>query len=153
MPKPIDRSVRDLIAEIAERQRTPTAVHAWDGVLKYHQLNSLASKTAHRLIELGATPRSNIPMYCEKSKWTPVAMLGVIKAGCAAIALDPNFLGVRARSIVQQAEPQVLVSSTANLEKVSRLASILVLDLDEGFSAFRNTRTPYQVSLIRTRSM
>ena len=133
MPKPIDRCVHDLIAEIAERQRTATAVHAWNSFLKYHQLNSLGSQTAHRLIELGATPRSNIPMYCEKSKWTPVAILGVIKAGCAAIALDPNFLGVRPRSIVQQAEPRLLVSSITNLEKVPRLASIPLLDPDEGF--------------------
>ncbi|KAF2231590.1 acetyl-CoA synthetase-like protein, partial [Viridothelium virens] len=58
-------------------------------------------------------------------------MLGVIKSGCAAIALDPAQPDARLRSVVQQAQPGVIISSTANYERASLLADVPVFKLDE----------------------
>jgi non-ribosomal peptide synthetase component F len=128
---PVQGCVHDLIAEIAESQPATLAVCAWDGDFTYKILNALANEVARRLIGLGITPKSSIPILFSKSRWTCVAMLGVIKAGCSAIALDATQPDTRLRSIVQQAQPRVIISSTTNRARALLLADVLVLQLDD----------------------
>ena len=60
-------------------------------------------------------------------------MLAVIKAGCDAIALDPNFPAARLQTIVQQAKPTVITSSKRNHEKASLLGDAVIVGLDKNF--------------------
>jgi non-ribosomal peptide synthetase component F len=129
--QPLQGCVHDLIAEIAQRQPDVLAVCAWDGDFTYSQLNALADAVARRLLGLGISPKSNLPILFSKSRWTCVAMLGVIKAGCSAIALDATQPDARLRSIIQQARPSAIVSSAAHGARASLLANVPVLQLDD----------------------
>ncbi len=131
VPDPVQGCVHDLITEIAKRQPDALAVHAWDGNFEYSQLDALADKVARSLIQLGAAPKSSIPLLFSKSRWTSVAMLGVIKAGCSAIALDATQPDTRLRSIVQQAQPRIIVSSAEHHARVRALADVPVFQLDD----------------------
>lgn len=130
--------VHDLIMQIAGRQPTALAVCAWDGDFTYCQLDALAGKLARRLIGLGIAPRSVIPILFSKSRWTCVAMLGVIKAGCSAIALDHTQPDTRLRSIVNQAQPGLIISSATHCARASLLADVPVLQLDDTLLDTRN---------------
>ncbi|PKK50430.1 hypothetical protein CI102_7607, partial [Trichoderma harzianum] len=65
----------------AREQPDAISVQAWDGQLTYSELNHLSSILACRLVELGVGPNKLIPLCFEKSMWTMIALLGVLKAG------------------------------------------------------------------------
>jgi non-ribosomal peptide synthetase component F len=131
VPEPVQGLVHDMIHDIATTQPRAMAVCAWDGEFTYSELDTLANVVAYRLVNLGCAQRSSIPILFSKSKWTCVAMLGVIKAGCSAIALDATQPDSRLRSIVQQASPPAIVSSASHRDRASLLADVSILQLDE----------------------
>lgn len=131
IPPAVEGCVHDLIKEIARNQPNALAICAWDGDLTYSQLDNLANEVAHRILEFGIEPKSNIPILCPKSRWTCIAMLGVIKAGCSAIALDGTQPDTRLRSIVHQTKPRLIVSSATYASRAALLMDVPVLQLDD----------------------
>ncbi|UJO16346.1 Peramine synthetase ppzA [Fulvia fulva] len=108
-----DRLVHDILRERAVEQPDRPAICAWDGTLTYARLNELATDLARRLVCLGfgPGPLSIVPLCFEKSMWTAVAMLGVLKAGAGFVLLDPQQPEQRLRTIVKQTNAGVIVSS------------------------------------------
>lgn len=131
VPQPVQGCVHDVIQHIATTQPRALAVCAWDGEFTYSELDTLANEVAYRLITLGCAQRSSVPILFSKSKWTCVAMLGIIKSGCSAIALDATQPDMRLRSIVQQANPPAIVSSASHRGRASLLANVPILQLDD----------------------
>jgi non-ribosomal peptide synthetase component F len=64
-----------------------------------------------------------MPLCFEKSLWTTVAMLGILKAGGAFILLDPLQPEIRLRSIVQQSQGPLVLSSSAKSVLSSKLVN------------------------------
>ncbi|CAG9971727.1 unnamed protein product [Clonostachys byssicola] len=102
VPEPVEGLVHDVFVKTAERQPNSPAICAWDGDMTYRQLDTLSTILAHQLVSLGAGPGTIIPLCFEKSKWTPVAMIGVMKSGAASVALDASHPEDRLRTIVKQ---------------------------------------------------
>lgn len=114
VPEAVDRCVHDQISSSAHRQPTATAVHAWDGQLTYTQLDALSNQLARYLVRVGVKPGAIVPLCFEKSLWTSVAMLAVMKAGGASVAIDITQPEARLKTIVDQVKPVVILSSTKN---------------------------------------
>ncbi|KFY16870.1 hypothetical protein V492_01041, partial [Pseudogymnoascus sp. VKM F-4246] len=114
VPEAVDACVHDLIAERTAQQPDAPAICAWDGDLTYHELDELSTRLAHQLVGLGVGPNVIVPLCFEKSMWTAVAMLAVMKAGGASVAMDSSQPEERLRSIVQQVEAELVLSSAAN---------------------------------------
>ncbi|TLD11150.1 hypothetical protein PgNI_05487 [Pyricularia grisea] len=125
--------VHDLIGEVAAGQPKTLAVCAWDGDFTYRELDDLSTNLARRLVGLGVEPRSTIPILFPKSRWTSVAMLAVIKAGCSAVALDGTQPDSRLRSIVEQTRPSLVIASANYHARASGLAGVPVVQLDDSF--------------------
>jgi amino acid adenylation domain-containing protein len=121
VPETVDMVVHDLIAETTKRQSNAPAISAWDGDWTYAELDNLATRLAYHLASLGVGPDVIVPLCFEKSKWTPVAMLAVMKAGGASVVMDSNLPEERLRSIVEQVEPTLILSSVENRELAGRL--------------------------------
>ncbi|CAJ2499769.1 Uu.00g026220.m01.CDS01 [Anthostomella pinea] len=134
VPEVVQGCVHDLITEIAESQPDALAVSAWDGDFSYIQLDALANEMARGIACLTIPPGSFIPILLTKSKWTPIAMLGIIKAGYAAIALDTTQPDARLRSIVEQTGPKIIVSSSALCGRARSLADMPVFQIDDELS-------------------
>ncbi|KAI3326784.1 acetyl-CoA synthetase-like protein [Xylariaceae sp. AK1471] len=115
--------VHDLLHEIIiERPDTP-AVCAWDGRLTYRELDQLSTSLAQHLVQLGVGPEVIVPLCFEKSMWTPVAILGVLKAGGASILLDVvNEPEGTLAAIVERVKPSLILSSRAKYALARRLA-------------------------------
>ncbi|KAI1340794.1 hypothetical protein F5Y15DRAFT_406673 [Xylariaceae sp. FL0016] len=81
IPPGIETPVHNLIQ--TQREKTPQfgAVCAWDGQF------TLASS----LILRGVKAETFVPVCFEKSRWTVVAVLAVLKAGGAFVLLDPSL--------------------------------------------------------------
>jgi amino acid adenylation domain-containing protein/thioester reductase-like protein len=123
VPEPVDVCVHDLLAEVARRQPYADAIHAWDGDLKYGELDMLSTRLARHLVYRGVGGDEIVPLCFEKSMWTPVAMLAVMKAGAASVALDINQTDERLRAIIKQVSPGVLMTSPSNSTLADCLAS------------------------------
>ncbi|KAK8148804.1 hypothetical protein G3M48_009105 [Beauveria asiatica] len=88
VPEAAERCVHELIASTTTKQQPAAdAIHAWDGTMTYGELDVWSSKLAGYLASQGVGMGSVVPLCFEKSVWTPVAMLAVIKAGAASVAM------------------------------------------------------------------
>ncbi|KAK5991958.1 Nonribosomal peptide synthetase dtxS1 [Cladobotryum mycophilum] len=88
VPETLERCVHNIIEQNAQARPDAPAVCAWDGELSYAELEGLASALSKHLVELGVGPGVIVPLCFEKSAWTIVALLGVLKAGGAFTLLD-----------------------------------------------------------------
>ena len=145
VPESIHGCIHDLITQVAQQQPAAPAVHAWDGQFSYSQLNALASKLARQICHIDAKPGRVIPILFEKSKWTAVAMLGVIKSGNACVALDTTQPDARLRSIVQQTQPKTIVSSRANNSRALLLADVPNIQLDDAIFDLADDLTQHDI--------
>lgn len=132
VPNTIDHAVHDLIAENAYKYPDSPAVCAWDGNWTYHQLDSIATRIAYRLIGLGVGPDVTVPLCFEKSRWMPIAMLAVMKAGGASVALDTTLPPDRLRGILQQVNPSLVLSSSLSQKLAEGLTDQPIMILGEG---------------------
>nr|ARJ54910.1 nonribosomal peptide synthetase 8 [Curvularia lunata] len=132
VPPAVERCVHDLFAEQAAAQPNAPAVCAWDGELTYSELDKLSTRLASHLTRLGVKPESIVPLCFEKSMWTVVAMLAVLKAGGAFMPLDPDHPSNRHKDILAQTKASLMLTSTqyASLWKATELEVVIVSEAD-----------------------
>jgi amino acid adenylation domain-containing protein len=125
VPEAIDACVHDLFAKVVIRQPDAPAICAWDGDFTYRELDTLSSRLAGHLVSLGVRPGTIIPLLFEKSKWTPLAMLGAMKAGATSVLMDSGHPDERLRAIVEQAlansNERLILSSTTSKHRARKL--------------------------------
>ena len=131
VPQAAEVCVHDLIIETARKQPDAPAVCAWDGGWTYAELDDMSNRLAHYLMTLGVGPEVVVPLCFEKSKWTAVAMVAVMKSGGASVLLDSAQPEERLRVIVQQVQPILMLASSMNQELASRLTDKLIVVLSE----------------------
>ncbi|KAH7125842.1 hypothetical protein EDB81DRAFT_910495 [Dactylonectria macrodidyma] len=134
VPAAVDQCAHDIIRDVALAQPNAPAVDAWDGSLTYGELDNLATRLAGHLIGLGIGPGVLVPLCFEKSVWTTVAILGVLKAGGAFLHLIHTLPEQRLQSIAHQTKASVILCSASNMALSSQLAS-QALVIDTGFFA------------------
>ncbi|TLD17678.1 uncharacterized protein PgNI_00637 [Pyricularia grisea] len=93
-PEPRVAVVHELVETNARSNPHAMAVCAWDGQLTYGKLDDLSTRLAQRLAEAGVTTGVTVPLLLQKSFWSPVAMLAVLKAGGAFVPIDSGDLSL-----------------------------------------------------------
>ncbi|OSS50544.1 hypothetical protein B5807_04731 [Epicoccum nigrum] len=112
VPNGVERCIHNLFAEQAQARPDAPAICAWDGELTYGELDALSTKLAGHLVELGVKAEDIVPLCFEKSMWTVVAMLAVLKAGGAFVPLDPDHPASRHEDIFKQTGARLVLAST-----------------------------------------
>lgn len=79
MPPPVDACVQDLIELQLKRYPGNEAVYAWDGSFTYEELDRRGTVLAKKLVVLGVSVGTFVPLMFEKSKWHIVSLLAVRK--------------------------------------------------------------------------
>ncbi|KFH45123.1 Nonribosomal peptide synthetase-like protein [Hapsidospora chrysogenum ATCC 11550] len=141
VPPPADRCVHELIRDRVREQPHAPAVSAWDGELTYQELDDLSTNMSLRLVDLGVKPQTFVPLCFEKSMWATVAMLAVVKTTAAFVLLDPSLPEQRLKSIIQQVDARVIVSSPSNVALSTQVCHEVVVMSPE-FIAEISDRTP-----------
>ncbi|KAK5728019.1 hypothetical protein LTS12_027377, partial [Elasticomyces elasticus] len=121
VPPSFDFCIHHLVAATTQENPSAQAVCAWDGTLTYAQLDELSTNLAHTLVKEGVKPKDTVPLCFEKSMWTVVAMLGVMKAGGMSLALDTQLPGDRLRSVIGTTKPSLIVASVLCQQLATRL--------------------------------
>lgn len=123
VPPTIDRCLHDIISEQAAKIPDAVAVTSWDGELSYAQINSISSHLAYDLVNThGISLGDAVPLCFEKSRWTVVGLLAIMKAGGTFVLTDPAQPPARLSTIVEQTHAKVLLSSRLQEDLARRIA-------------------------------
>lgn len=77
----------------------------------YGQLDREANKVAHLLLEKGVVPGEVIAICFDKCAEASFASIGILKAGCAFVALDPNAPIDRLKFIVEDSAAKLVLTA------------------------------------------
>ncbi|CVL02221.1 uncharacterized protein FMAN_08290 [Fusarium mangiferae] len=125
-PASYEQCVHELIRQHVIAQPNAPAICAWDGGLTYMELDKLTTKIGRHLVDAGIQPNTLIPLCFEKSMWTAVTMLSVLKAGAGFALLEPSLPEERLRTIVNQLDTDVIISSSSKAVLSSRLCKTVI---------------------------
>jgi len=112
--KPLWQIFDEVVAQHAER----IAVTCGDQQLSYRELQVQANQLAGRLRSLGVAPDSLVGIYMGRSTQAIVALLAVVKAGGAYLPLDPAYPSERVATILDDAQPAVLLTEEHLLDRL-----------------------------------
>ena len=131
LPFPAEKSMHHLVEDQAARTPSATALVFESLRLSYAELNRRANQVANRLIELGAGPETLVGLCSLRCPEMVIGMLGILKAGCAYVALDPAYPRARQVFMIEDADMPILLTLkelAGNLP--SSQAKVLCLDTD-----------------------
>ena len=149
VPEYVNRSAVEIFSDQVEQHPNALAVNAWDGDLKYQELDEISSTLSLRLFQAGVRQGTIVPLCFEKSKWTVVAILAVIKTGAAFVLLDEDLPKDRLRQLSKIiARDTVLVLASGAQQHRAGLLTSTVVVVDSHLFNFE--RTPYG-SVVETR--
>ena len=132
IPAAIDLTAHRIIAQNVAQYLHSPEICACDGHWTYQELDSITNQIAIGLVSDSFGPNAaTIPIYFEKSRWTPVALLAVMKADYTLVILDTTLPLSRLEAIVREVDPPVILSSLANLELAEGLIDQQVIMLCE----------------------
>ncbi|KAI4864703.1 non-ribosomal peptide synthase [Hypoxylon rubiginosum] len=111
VPPTSETCMHELVTEQAAKYPNRPAVHSWDGTFTYEDVDLKSNQFAAHLVSAGVRVGSIVPLCFEKSRWTVVAVLGVMKAGGTFALMDPSQPEGRLSTIVEQTGATTIVTS------------------------------------------
>lgn len=111
LPPSITQPMHALIADHALAHPTALAIDAWDGSWTYADVDALSTRLAKHLRALGLGANCIAPLCFEKSRWTVIAVLAVMKTGAAFTLTDPSQPLARLQTIAETVDARFVLTS------------------------------------------
>ena len=100
--------------------------------ITYAALNKSANRFAHTLLGKNLPKDTVVAIYLDRSIAMLSAMLGVLKAGCAYLPIDPTYPPARVTQTLEDASPAVIITDSRLASGISELqAKVLLIDAPE----------------------
>lgn len=113
------KSVVKLFEAQVGRVPALTALQCGEEKLTYGELDSLANRLSSYLFnDCGIHNGGIVAMLLDRSIDIGVAALGILKAGAAFLTIDPRLPVSRIRTILEDAQPGMIVTQSAHLSKL-----------------------------------
>ena len=110
---PREKCVHQLFEAQAAKTPGAIAVACGDKRLTYAELNVRGNQLARHLLSLDVKPDERVAICLERSLEMVVALLGVLKAGCAYVPLDPDYPIERLAGMLEDSAPIAVLNSWA----------------------------------------
>ena len=94
------------------------ALSSLNGVLTYGQLNEAANQLAHYLRSHGVGTEDRVGICLDRSVTAVISALAVFKAGAAYLPIDPAYPRERIGFMLMDANPRVLITTSAIAQQV-----------------------------------
>ncbi|KAK1972315.1 non-ribosomal peptide synthetase [Colletotrichum sublineola] len=127
IPQTVNSCVHRMFQGHCSSNPDAQAVFAWDGVLSFSELDIMASRLARILVELCVVPETKVAYCFEKSMYTVVSMLAILKAGGTIVPLDPAHPPERKAFIIQSIAADVVLASASNAHMFEGLDTNVVI--------------------------
>lgn len=129
-PAAANTLIYETINRRCAEQPSSSAVCAWDGEFTYGEIDQLSSVLAGEILAHGVKPEDPVLVCLEKSRWVPVVMLAVWKAGACLILLDATHPTTRLHMIAKQSAASLAIANRSTRSKANILCS-RVLQVDD----------------------
>jgi len=122
----------------AARQGERVAIDEGSRRLSYAELADAMNRLASLILRAGTARNDRVAILIDNGIEACEAMLGILRADCCYVPLNPQFPALRLASIVDQAEPKVIVTTRENLSLLNDVlgemssavqVGIIVLDM------------------------
>ena len=127
IPTLIRETVPHAILKHSSENPFAPAVCAWDGDFTFHDLERWSDDLSSVLLSHIGGHNSLVPIYMDRSRWTLVSILGIIKAGAAFVLLDTSYPFARLRAICDKIGASTILTSINNVENARALIPDIVL--------------------------
>ncbi|PYH86079.1 nonribosomal peptide synthase [Aspergillus uvarum CBS 121591] len=127
LPFEVDRCMHEVIHQNAVDRPNSHALESWEANYTYEQLDKASTRLARRLIAKGVSPDDCVPLCFEKSLYTIVALVAVLKAGGGFVLLDPKHPDDRLKGLLEDTKARFLIVSPQTRERCERLIADLVV--------------------------
>lgn len=125
--------VRPTIVEmfLEQARNRPDAIAIVDErrSLTYRQAAELSGQLAHRLIERGLAAEQVVGISLPRSAEMVIGLLGVLRAGCAFVPLDPQWPAARRAVVIEDARVMAQLNETG--EHAPDEPEAMAVDLDD----------------------
>jgi amino acid adenylation domain-containing protein len=130
---PINQCAHQRFEIHAKKTPHKVAVLLDDESISYGDLNRRANQLAHFLINLGVKREDLIGISTKRSLEMVVGILGVMKAGCAYLPIDPTYPPDRIAFMIQDSGISVLLTQGKivehlPLDKIDNVPELVLLD-------------------------
>ncbi|WP_051731872.1 non-ribosomal peptide synthetase [Kitasatospora phosalacinea] len=122
--RPIHRMLRDSARRFPDR----TAVEDPWRALSYRELDGRSDRLAERLRARGVGREQLVPIVLDRGVDCAVALFAVLKAGAAALPLDPEHPQARLEQVLAEADAPLLVTEPALAGRFGAHRDLLVLE-------------------------
>jgi len=114
----------------AEVEKNPNAIAlSFKGeTLSYSDLNAKSNRIANGLLQLSIGPNEPIAVMIDDSPQTIITLLGVLKARCFFVCLNPHYPPTRLAQVLKDAAPRCLIIDTICLKQYSDLFDNFLID-------------------------
>ena len=123
-----DRRIDERFEDVARRLPDAVALVDSHGELTYRQLDERADRVAAGLRAAGVAQASKVGVCLDRDASLVIAMLGILKAGCAYVPMDFRYPPDRLRYIVESARIPLVIGDGESFPPV---ADVRVVGLDE----------------------
>ncbi len=124
----------------AVRRSSHQAVLCPQGSLSYGELESRSNRVARFLRRLGAGPESVVGICLKPSLDLPIALLGILKAGCAYLPLDPAYPQARLRFMLDDAKAFLILTQSSQAARFAGSdVPMVCIDRDQKLIAQENS--------------
>jgi amino acid adenylation domain-containing protein len=104
-----DKCIHDVFKTQVDTNPDAPAIESFDGYFTYGQLDAASTQLARYLTQIGVGPGTVIPLCFNKSAWTIVAMLAVVKAGAAYCSLNSDQPLARSLEMIRHVSANTLL--------------------------------------------
>ncbi|KAJ5964408.1 uncharacterized protein N7479_004284, partial [Penicillium vulpinum] len=157
IPSTINFCMHHVISEQARNTPDAPALHSWEADYTYAELDTASTRLAQNWSTYGIKPDECIPLCFEKSLYTAIALLAVLKTGGAFVLLDPNHPPDRLKGLLNDLNARFIIASPKTreycetlIEKVLVVSPSMLNSLPEGDDTMISTNvTPANIMYVQ----
>jgi amino acid adenylation domain-containing protein len=123
-----DESLPALIRKMVTSNPEKTAITCGNQSLTYLELELRSNKLAHMLMSAGIIKHSLVAVALERSTDLVVAILGIIKAGCCYVPLDPGYPANRIEMIFEDAAIEFLLTQDTVQHAIPKCKNVILIE-------------------------
>lgn len=112
--------------------------------LTYEELDNRSNQLARHLISKGATDGDIIGICTERSCEMTISVLGILKAGCCYVPIDPSLPNDRINYMIEDSRAKYLISQNSLMNKFQQFnhKSIVLIDDERFYISSQSTLKP-----------
>jgi amino acid adenylation domain-containing protein len=152
---PDESLIHEQFKQRARRTPDAVAVISDDMTLTYGELDRRANQLAHALHAQGVRADQPVAIFMERSPELIVALLGILQAGGACLALNPEYPADRLLYMLEDAAPKVLLT-LSDLRHRLPATQARIIELDREWPLIAGEPTcdlPREVTKLSSRNL